>query len=421
MSHLDNEQHISQDLLLRYVEDDCSRLEMRAIDRHLATCPTCSDAVEGLMLLSEPSVAVAELNKKIDAKVEQIIEETPVRLPIKLLPEEPILQVVKRPFWQQRWAAAAAILLLFSGSFWFYKNSQKAVNQEVANIESPIIADSLEKGTPQYMEKNGIPSIGKTDSEQKNAQISANSSTQNSVASSHNSAQKTGNNKPVLTEDLGQKTNDVATAKPSETVAKPTADIAVSEPKVEAEKAAPVSASAPVVYAPQTDRTRDYAGASNMNSVPRPTTSAPTKSEDITVTKVDGYRTTYDKNGDKKLEEVVVTGATAKKTYEKAKAPAAKKDSREGGTGSSVPTLSEQFLSRADDNFKQKKYENAATDYTQFLNLETSGDRPERALFQLASCYAKLNRKAEAKVIFEKLSATDGQFQRAAKKALKEL
>jgi hypothetical protein len=404
MSHLDNEQHISQDLLLRYVEDDCSRLEMRAIDRHLATCPTCSDAVEGLMLLSEPSVAVAELNKKIDAKVEKIIEETPVKLPIKLLPEEPILQVVKRPFWQQRWAAAAAILLLFSGSFWFYKNSQKAVNQEIVSIQPPIIADSLENRTPQY----------KTDFEVKNGSVAANSSTQDKVAKSGELAQNTDNNKVVLTDGLSSKTNNVTAIKPTEAVEKPTADIAVAETKAEAEKVAPAPASAPVIYAPQTDRTRDYAGASNMNSVPRSTTSAPTKSEDITVTKVDGYRTTYDKNGDKKLEEVVVTGATAKKTYEKTKAPAAKKDP-------SVSTPSEQFLSRADDNFKQKKYEIAATYYTQFLNLETSGDRHERALFQLASCYAKLNRKAEAKVIFEKLSATDGQFQRAAKKALKEL
>jgi Putative zinc-finger len=437
MSHLDNEQHISQQDLLRYVEDDCSRLEMRAIDRHLATCPACSDAVEGLMLLSEPSVAVAELNKKIDAKVaEKIAEKTnekpfekPLKTPINSPIEPPILQVVKRPFWQQRWAAAAAILLLFSGSFWFYKNTQSNKNQSVASLELPTIADSLEKGTPQY----------KTDLAAKNGQIPSGLSSPNGVISSGELAQKTENKSVVLNNDFNKPTDGISNSKPSETAAKPSADIAIAEPKVEVEKAAQATASAPVAYevqtdrtrnypgasaqnidltprtsAPQTDRTRDYSGASAQNSVPRPTTSAPTKSKDVAVTQAEDNSSYDAKKSDKNLEEVVVMGAAKAKKQ-------AKKDSREGGTGSSVSTPSEQLLSRADDNFKQKKYENAATDYTQFLSLETSGDRHERALFQLASCYAKLNKKAEAKVIFEKLSATDGQFQRAAKKALKDL
>jgi hypothetical protein len=150
MSHLDNEQHISQEDLLRYVEDDCSRLEMRTIDRHLATCPMCSDAVEGLMLLSEPSVAVANLNERIDKKVAEKIAEKPVETPIKTPIKEPVFEVVKRPFWQQRWAAAAAILLLFSGSFWFYNNSQKTKKQSVASSESIPTTDSVENRTPQY-------------------------------------------------------------------------------------------------------------------------------------------------------------------------------------------------------------------------------------------------------------------------------
>jgi Putative zinc-finger len=209
MSFLSNE-HISQQDLLRYVEDDCSRLEMRAIDRHLATCPACSDAVEGLMLLSEPSVAVAELNKKIDAKVaEKIAEKTnekpfekplksPVNSPVNSPIEPPVLRVIKRPFWQQRWAAAAAILLLFSGSFWFYKNTQTTEKQAVANAESAILTDSLEKGTPQYMERNDIPNIGKTDLAVKNGQISSDLSSPNGAASSVELAQKTDNKSVVL-------------------------------------------------------------------------------------------------------------------------------------------------------------------------------------------------------------------------------
>jgi hypothetical protein len=436
MSHLDNEQHISQQDLLRYVEDNCSRLEMRAIDRHLATCPTCSDAVVGLMLLSEPSVAIAGLNRKIDAKVaEKVAEKTsekpfekPLKAPISSPIEPPVLQVVKRPFWQQRWAAAAAILLLFSGSFWFYKNTQTAKNQPLANTESVISTDSLEKGTPQY----------KTDLAAKNGQITSELSS-NGATSSGELVQKTDNKSVVLNDDFNKPTDGISNSKSPESVAKPSADIAIAEPKVEAEKAAPATASAPATYevqtdrtrnypgasaqnidmtpktsAPKTDRTRDYSGASAQNSVPRPTASAPAKSKDVAVTQAEDNSSYDAKKSDKNLEEVVVTGAAKAKKQAKTTESNSKKDP-------SVSTPSEQLLSRADDNFKQKKYENAATDYTQFLNLETSGDRPERALFQLASCYAKLNKKAEAKVIFEKLSATDGQFQRAAKKALKDL
>ena len=92
-------------MLLRYVEDACSRTEMREIDRHLATCPMCSDAVEGLMLLSEPSVAVANLNKRIDARVAEIGTGKPTETPVLTVVEEVVeqpLRVVKRPFWQQR-------------------------------------------------------------------------------------------------------------------------------------------------------------------------------------------------------------------------------------------------------------------------------------------------------------------------------
>ena len=145
--------HIAQEILLRYVENACSRSEMREIDRHLATCAMCSDAVEGLMLLSEPSLAIANLNKKIDARVAEIgiekptetlvekltetLTETPIETPILTVIEENIeqpLRVVKRPFWQERWAAAAAVLLLATGSIWVYSNSQSAEKQAVTQI-----------------------------------------------------------------------------------------------------------------------------------------------------------------------------------------------------------------------------------------------------------------------------------------------
>ena len=396
MSHLTNEQHISQENLLRYVEDDCSRLEMREIDRHLATCPMCSDAVEGLMLLSEPSIAIAHLNKRIDDKIAEKINEKTVEIPF----EQPILTVIKRPFWQQRWAAAAAVLLLASGSIWLFKNTQNAEKQAVASKQSEIITDTVSSNTP--------PQYAAAETAKKD-QVSAKLGAPNSVANNSELTPLKENKSGVLKDNLDRKTDTFSNYKTPQKEAKPNADIALADQHRAVEKTVSKPTSVPVTSAPQGDRTRDYAGASAQNSVPSATTAAAMKSKDTEVAKAEDAENEAKKT-DKSLEEVVVVGSSkAKKSMPAAKAPP------------SVSVSPDYILSSADGYFKQKYYETAATEYTRFLNTETSGDRHERALFQLATCYVKLNKKAEAKIIFEKLSAMNGQYERAAKKALKDL
>ena len=170
---------------------------------------------------------------------------------------------------------------------------------------------------------------------------------------------------------------------------------------------------------PQTDRTRDYQGAANSNSVPRPAVSVETPS------KYESGKKNEEKMADVKaseskesMQDVVVTGTAKAK---KSQPPSTAYKPQATPVTSSVSNASDAVLSRADAYFKQKDYEKAATEYTQFTNSETSGDRYERALFQIASAYVKLNRKAEAKAIFEKLVNMNGQFERASKKALKDL
>jgi TolA-binding protein len=395
MSHLTNEQHISQENLLRYVEDDCSRLEMREIDRHLALCPMCSDAVEGLMLLSEPSMAVAHLNKRIDEKVAEKINAQPAETPLETPLEQPILTVIKRPFWQQRWAAAAAVLLLASGSIWVFKNTQNAEKQVVVSTKSEISTDTISSAPPQYAAAETA----------KTGEISAKLSAPNSSGLTQSKENRRG----VLKDNLERKSETISNDKTPQKEAEPSAEIALADQNITVEKTVPKPTSAPVTYAPQTDRTRDYAGASAQNSVPSATISASAKAKDAEVAKA-GDAENESKKTNKSLEEVVVVGSSkAKKSMPAAKAPP------------SVSMTPDYILSSADGYFKQKYYETAATEYTRFLNTETSGDRHERALFQLATCYVKLNKKADAKIIFEKISAMNGQYERAAKKALKDL
>lgn len=403
---------------------------MREIDRHLATCPMCSDVVEGLMLLSAPSVVVDDLNKKIDAKIaEKVAEitaekhtETPTEMPVLA----PVLSIVKRPFWQQRWAAAAAVVLLVSGSFFIYTNVQKVDKQAVADSESVVLpkSDTVENFNtpPQYAAaeaaKSGSNSMPPSALKNGDKYVST-----TVTPSGMSSGEMEDVNMPFK-DSMSNNQFDGVSEKKASKQQQPSAEVAVAD-----NVAAKPSANVPTTTyssAPEYDRTRDYAGASNMNSVPRPTTSIPMKAKDATTTTVEEKADNVKQSKSKeKLEEVVVTGTAKTKkqttsTASKTPTPTAKPSAPPMETPS-LSAASDLILSRANGYFKQKNYATAAAEYTQFLNNETSGDRHERALFQIATCYVNLNRKAEAKVIFEKLVAMKGTYERMAKKALKNL
>lgn len=403
--------HIAQEILLRYVEDACSHSQMREIDRHLATCPMCSDAVEGLMLLSEPSVAVANLHKKIDARVAEIGVEKPTETPVLTVVEETFeqpLKVVKHPFWQERWAAAAAVLLLATGSIWVYNNSQKADNKVVTQAESAI-----------------VPNVDTTFSDNKTPQYATSESAKQSPNLPQNNVLRVEENKninntstavsDIASTDLKDKSDKDSTTdsdfKKLPKQATETEKGVETDSKIATTTAAPTST---YNNLPQTDRTRDYSGASQQNSVPRPVVETPSKYEPVKKNN-DKIADVKASESSENMQNVVVIGTAKAKKSQPSSAP------HKSQATPSVPNVSDAILSRADAFFKQKEYEKAVAEYAQFTNSETSGDRYERALFQIASAYVKLNRKAEAKAIFEKLVSMNGQFERASKKALKDL
>jgi Tetratricopeptide repeat len=444
MNPLSNEHHISQQDLLRYVEDGCSRTEMRDIDRHLATCPMCSDAVEGLMLLSNPSLAVAQLDKRINGVIAEKITEKPIGTSVELTVEKPILEVVKRPFWQQRWAAAAAVLLLASGSIWVYKNTQKSDNQAFASevtqtlpnteLENSAAAtvvspNDTSRQPPQY---TAAQTMKKTTN---SVQMPMSGSVTNTLPNqgiAQNAPQSTGFDQVLDAKEDANSKNKMAEVSSSN----PNREFADATPTYNKTAKPKISADTTTMYAPPTDRTRDYTG------VPRPKEQEAMKIKDVGALKTEEKdKTTAYKN----KQDVVVSSERQAEKKQGADIPVKKTTaipaqkaatnssvantptttaSRSGATtsGYTPPTTDyDQIFNHAETYFKQKNYAAAAKEYAQFINLETSGDRPEHALFQLASCYVKLNKKADAKVLFEKLSATDGQYQRAAKKALKDL
>jgi TolA-binding protein len=622
MSQLSNEQHLTQDQLLRYVEDDCSRTEMREIDRHLTTCALCCDAVEGLMLLPEPSVTLDNLNKRIDAQVwEKTTEKTPEK-PFT----EPVLTVVKNPFWQQRWAAAAAVLLLASSSIWIYKNTQQPEKQAIASSEIQIapsselkINDTIppqysratttksETTPPQYsrattvtskttpatqpqvlgekkaqyaaVEGDGLDSISRLAYKPYGAVAGATTadkrtspSTETEIQTYYSDISTVGKDGktpflPIKTDEFKRLIDSDSTSKnlentwantkadkknifnedykdkePSgESVVQKASNAAVTGRESNAyfgqktqtgislndgigsnNQATPTDGDgvsdpkATTIATQSYDRYRDYPGAAAQNIEPRrevmpnglssspspempkvPSPTEPTsgkgndanalKEEVGTLSKVEPAeekQVGFDKNsekvaevGESKLKQstrgvtipvkkpatstpappaaipnVPVT-ATASGTVTTTtssgtttpftvtpNASSATVTSTTSGTetpitvtggtystygsyptGKVIAYTPDQILRAADSHFKQKKYTNAAAQYTQFTNLETLGKRHERALFQTATCYVKLKRKEEAKAIFEQLVQNNGSYKQAAKRALKGL
>jgi hypothetical protein len=376
MSPLSNEQHITQDLLLRYVEDDCSRTEMREIDRHLATCSMCSDAVEGLLLLSQPSVAVAQLDKKIDAaieekKAEKSIEKS-IKMPIEIPTQQPILKVVKRPFWQQGWAAAAAVLLLASGSIWVYngaKAEKKAIasaeiqadpDAELGNNAVAMTLDSLNQ-TPQYADAKTA----------KREEIVADLTQSDRFVKTESA--------PLKPEVSGKTTNAInVPTLPKKSV--PNSDIGANSDNISTTKVVPQAAtSAPAAYSTHTDSTQAFAvvaAQKNKAQASSPPLSAKVKE----AAKPEDSENVENNVVKKRSKAVVSSPAKAKKPMAEAKA------------APSVSTTSDPILSRADDHYNNKNYEAAVADYTKFLAQETEGDNYDHAFFQLANCYLKLNK-----------------------------
>ena len=114
--------------LLRYLHDECSTQEVRAIDRHLTDCPMCTDAVEGAMLLNTNRLerSLKQLNAQIYT---QFSDKTMV---FEL--EKPVLTVVKKPnrrLWL--WAAASIAVLATAGLLLLTKPFEPLSNAQIAS------------------------------------------------------------------------------------------------------------------------------------------------------------------------------------------------------------------------------------------------------------------------------------------------
>lgn len=135
MNPLDSEKHcLGEAQLLRYLNDECSLEEARAIDRHLDSCPLCSAAVEGLM-----TVEKEELHKTLENINKHIIEKT---TKINNTNQTTTMLVLERTPKRWLWAAAAASTLTLSTTLWFFNRPTSQKNSEAATA-FVLSSDSL--------------------------------------------------------------------------------------------------------------------------------------------------------------------------------------------------------------------------------------------------------------------------------------
>jgi hypothetical protein len=125
---ISNEQCLTEEQLFRYAEGVMTRDEERVVDRHIASCDMCSDAVEGAMMIPVQDFKKhsASIGKKIDKTFDKVSDKNIVEKPLNTEgvrhEKENATHTLKpiRSFRLLRWmtVAAASILVLATAGVW---------------------------------------------------------------------------------------------------------------------------------------------------------------------------------------------------------------------------------------------------------------------------------------------------------------
>ena len=118
-----SENCLTEDQLLLYLQNKLSPFEQHHVEKHLLDCELCSDALEGLRLISSPAnltKTFAELNQKIDERVKHTEK--------KIIPLYSWLRI----------AAVIALVAVSAGTFLYLQKQQKQEEKIVAEKQTGI-------------------------------------------------------------------------------------------------------------------------------------------------------------------------------------------------------------------------------------------------------------------------------------------
>jgi TolA-binding protein len=140
-TNISHEQCLAETQMLKYIEGTMTRDEERIVDKHIAACDLCSDAIEGAMSLPTETLksGLLRISEKIDATfVEKRLNTEGVSQTTT-----PNLKPIRR-LKILRWVAvsAASILVLATVGIWLL-----TTDAPIKNTESSVV---METAPPQY-------------------------------------------------------------------------------------------------------------------------------------------------------------------------------------------------------------------------------------------------------------------------------
>jgi hypothetical protein len=412
-----NDNCLTPDQILRYVQDDTPAPEMRLIDRHLDICPMCTDAIEGAMQLSP-----AQLNETFSSIQTQILDKTAS----KSL-DTPIMQVVHRnPKRNWLMGAAASLALLATAGLWVFTQNAPAESKAVAVVESPVemtpeptALDTLAMANSavaavEDMEKNAGGSAAVIPSNPTNTKLTKPKIPLKSdikpLETTSDIAQNTATGAPPSEYTLMKKM-------PTPSAAKTETDdrMAVQEKAKERAK----SKEAETDLSAKQEEARTQEGFDLSNNPTYKNTEKPVAAVPAGASNQGPTQNSYPGAATQNVAVPIAKpyGAEGNKVADR-KASKAKKD-----INKNVPsTDADEFdsLKSGIRFYEEKSYETAIGNFNRVIALEKSGVRYEKALWYLANAYLKLGKKGDAKALFTRIVAEKSAFSEQAKAFLKE-
>lgn len=118
---------LSEEILTKYISDKLSPAEKHEMEKHLIDCEMCSDAVEGLSVISDKrkiSEVTSELNQKIQTRISRI----------GTMEEKKKVKIIFLQQYRTQLAVAASIILVL-GLVWFFRTNMAMKEMDPASAE----------------------------------------------------------------------------------------------------------------------------------------------------------------------------------------------------------------------------------------------------------------------------------------------
>jgi hypothetical protein len=373
---ISNEQCLTEEQLLRYAEGAMTRGEERAVDRHIASCDMCSDAVEGAMMLPVPDFKKhsASIGDRIDKTFEKNLLEK-AKNTEGPPPKENTTQTLKpvRSLRLFRWVAvaAASILVLATAGIWLLTTdappSQEAKTAATETIiEAPQQTDNMLSDTLKTSVPSGILSDANS-----NGNIAA----------------------------VPQMPTKPIISKPT-----PTSDGTFADVETEAKKDKNIEA--PALQSAPRPAVQPVDNQPVMNEKPSGELSDFSKEQE----QVSSYKQSNEAAKSKKKTEdrMASTNAQSKMTPSAAPMPAAK-----------MAISDEQLFQTGVSYFNQQDYSNALSNFNKVKPEKVNSDVYEQVQWLSAMSQLKQGKKVIAKSILESIVVGKGKYATQAAEVLK--